>query len=278
MMDTLRQIVGREFGGTNKLTAADFSAEEYQERRRKITDKYRDINYAVAAGVATVHQVELHTVKATTHRAWRSLPLLRRELQKKDPGAYKELQAAENEAKKFRARKPSPSSLFDDELKLARIDRISREGWIFQPASNIELFELFLELESLLYDLLERNIVYIGITTLDGPKAELEFCRWALKLKASEIPAITKVDGSIRTTKEDLNALGFKIKVLAEHSFAYNMRRVETLLQTAFFDCRNRCWRARGAGSYWTSRRELDLRKIDDNIDCNITLAQLNFM
>jgi hypothetical protein len=71
------------------------------------------------------------------------------------------------------------------------------------------------------------------------------------------------------TRKEDIQQLGFKFAVLTEHSFAYNMRRVETLLQTAFFDCANRCWRARGAGSYWTSERELNVREINNNIVAN---------
>ena len=67
MMECLRQIVGREFGNTKKLTAADFSEEEYKDRRIKLTEKYRIINAAVAAGEATDHQLQLHTVKATTH-------------------------------------------------------------------------------------------------------------------------------------------------------------------------------------------------------------------
>ena len=99
-MDCLRQIVGREFGKTKKLKKDDFSPEEYAERRKTTTERYREINIAVAAGVATDHQKQLHTLKATTHKAWRSLQDLRNELKEKDPEAFKQLKNAETEAKK----------------------------------------------------------------------------------------------------------------------------------------------------------------------------------
>jgi hypothetical protein len=45
--------------------------------------------------------------------------------------------------------------------------------------------------------------------------------------------------------------------VLHETSFAYNARRLETALQAHFWDERNRLWRARGAGNYYTSDRHI---------------------
>jgi hypothetical protein len=234
MMECLRQTVGREFGYTKKLTAADFSEEEYQDRRRKLTEKYRIINAAVAAGEATDHQLQLHTVKATTHRAWLTLQALRREFQKKDPVAYKELTDAEAEVKIFRTSKPCAKSVFYEQEKQARFDRILREKWIFEPMSDIVLFDLFLSLEIAVGQLLRLNIVYIGITTLDGNNGEWEFCRWALKTKEDEDPAIKNIDGSFLKSKADLDRIGCKFEVLAEHCFAYNMRRLGTFLQTTF--------------------------------------------
>ena len=63
--------------------------------------------------------------------------------------------------------------------------------------------------------LLCLNIVYIGITTLDGTKGEWEFCRWALKTKEDEDPAIKNIDGSFLKSKADLDRIGFKFEVLA---------------------------------------------------------------
>jgi hypothetical protein len=168
------------------------------------------------------------------------------------------LKNAETEAKKSHSR-PSAKSLFRLEQITARATRIAEKGWLFQPMPDVLLFDLFTDLEPAVDNLLTHNIVYIGITTLDGPKGELEFCRWALQLSEDLTPAITRADGIPMKKKEDLDRIGFKFNVLAEHSFAFNMRRIETLLHTAFFHRQNRCWRHRGAGSYWTSDRELNV-------------------
>ncbi len=132
----------------------------------------------------------LQTIKATTHRKWQSLQLLPRELKKKDPAAFKELENAGKEVKtRYHHRRHGSSALFREQLRQARVDRIKHKGWLFKPMSDSISFDLFLKLEITIGQLLLSNIVYIGINTPDGPKAELEFCRWALQLKESEIPA-----------------------------------------------------------------------------------------
>ena len=91
--------------------------------------------------------------------------------------------------------RPSAKSLFRLEQITARATRIAEKGWLFQPMPDVLLFDLFTELEAAIDNLLTHNIVYIGITTLDGPNGELEFCRWALQQSEDLTPAITRADG-----------------------------------------------------------------------------------
>jgi hypothetical protein len=95
----------------------------------------------------------LRTVKATTHRAWRSLQDLKKELNERDPDAYKQLRNAEKEAKQCHTRS-SAQFLFHHEQITARATRISAKGWLFQPMSDVLLFDLFRELEPTVDDLL----------------------------------------------------------------------------------------------------------------------------
>ena len=84
----------------------------------------------------------------------------------------------------------------------------------------------------------------------DGTVGWREMFRFALD---SQGPPFVRRTGEKLTKPQDLLDMGFKTMVLHETSFAYNARRLETALQAHFWDERNRLWRARGAGCYYTS-------------------------
>ena len=104
--------------------------------------------------------------------------------------------------------------------------------------------------------MIKDHLIYFGFSMRDGTSGFFEMFRFAID---SQGPAFRKQNGDKITTPQDLLDLGFKTIVLHETSFAYNARRLETALQTHFWDERNRLWRARGAGNYYTSDRHINL-------------------
>jgi len=92
----------------------------------------------------------------------------------------------------------------------------------------------------------------------EGADGEREPFRFAMHSQPKGgHPAFVLKSGERLANPEDLTDLGFQFLVLHECSFSYNIRRLETMLHTHFWDHRNRLWRARGAGSYYVSDRHL---------------------
>ena len=102
--------------------------------------------------------------------------------------------------------------------------------------------------------MIKDHLIYLGFSMRDGQSGFFEMFRFAMD---SQGPAFRKKNGDKITNPQDLLDLGFKTIVLHETSFAYNARRLETMLHTHFWDERNRLWRARGAGCYYTSDRHI---------------------
>ncbi len=105
--------------------------------------------------------------------------------------------------------------------------------------------------------LIKDHLIYFGFSMRDGTGGFFEMFLFAMD---SQGPAFRKTTGEKIANPQDLLDMGFKTIVLHETSFPYNSRRLETMLHTHFWDERNRLWRARGAGSYYTSERHLKVR------------------
>jgi hypothetical protein len=99
-------------------------------------------------------------------------------------------------------------------------------------------------------DLLERHMLYIGFSMRDGAAGYYEMFRFAMH---HEGPPFDLKNGKKLTKPQEVLDFGFKTAVLLETSFAFNVRRMETMLQSHFWDHPHRLWRARGAGSYFVS-------------------------
>ena len=100
-------------------------------------------------------------------------------------------------------------------------------------------------------------MLYIGFTMQYGADGDDETCRF---LMHNQNPPFVQKNGRMLTKYQDAIDFGFKVVVLLETSFAFNARRLETMLQTLFWDHPNRLWRKRGAGSYFVSERHLKVR------------------
>jgi hypothetical protein len=100
-------------------------------------------------------------------------------------------------------------------------------------------------------------MLYIGFSMQHGAKGEYEQFRFAMH---DQSPPFAQKNGNKLTKPQDAFDFGFKVVVLLETSFAFNARRLETMLQTQFWEHPNRLWRARGAGSYFVSERHLKVR------------------
>ena len=153
----------------------------------------------------------------------------------------------------------------------ARLTRILAEGLAFDIYSEAKFCDLVLsfvqqvrpvvittsakncnttQIELLIKD----HILYIGFSMRDGTAGWREMFRFALD---SQGPPFVRRTGVKITNPQDLLDTGFTTLILHETSFAYNARRLETALQAHFWDERNRLWRARGAGNYYTSDRHI---------------------
>ena len=86
--------------------------------------------------------------------------------------------------------------------------------------------------------MIKDHLIYFGFSMRDGQSGFFEFFRFAMD---SQGPAFRKTTGEKITSPQDLLDLGFKTIVLHETSFAYNARRLETMLHTHFWDERNSC-------------------------------------
>ena len=100
-------------------------------------------------------------------------------------------------------------------------------------------------------------MLYIGFTMRHGADGDYETFRF---LMHGQNPPFVQKNGMMLTKHQDAIDFGFKVVVLLETSFAFNARRLETILQTLFWDHPNRLWRLRGAGSYFVSERHLKVR------------------
>ncbi len=102
-----------------------------------------------------------------------------------------------------------------------------------------------------------RNMIYVGVTkfTVGSRGFNSEVVRWAA-VDGGCRPALTARDGSAPIMcqrigcREQLEVLGFTIKVLYHNVLYCNLRQVETALHVALKDCPNRLWRCAGTGSY----------------------------
>ncbi len=80
-------------------------------------------------------------------------------------------------------------------------------------------------------------MLYIGFTMLHGADGEDETCRFIMH---NQNPPFVQKNGRMLTKYQDAIDFGFKVVVLLETSFAFNARRLETMLQTQFWDHPNR--------------------------------------
>jgi hypothetical protein len=92
----------------------------------------------------------------------------------------------------------------------------------------------------------------------DGLVGFFEMFRFAMD---SQGPAFRKTTGEKITNPQDLIDMGFKTIVLHETSFAYNARRLETALQTHFWDERTTGCGVRGGQEATT--RVIDTSRCD---------------
>ena len=87
---------------------------------------------------------------------------------------------------------------------------------------------------------LTDNIVYIGFTMQNGKGREWEQCRFALH---DQGPPFVRRDGRKIKGPKELGQLGFCSLTLHESSFANNIIKLETQLQTLLWNQKNRLWR-----------------------------------
>ena len=81
---------------------------------------------------------------------------------------------------------------------------------------------------------LKHSLVYIGFTMRNGKGREWEQCRFALH---DQGPPFVRRDGRKIKGPKELGQLGFRSLTLHESSFANNIIKLETQLQTL----RRRC-------------------------------------
>ena len=93
---------------------------------------------------------------------------------------------------------------------------------------------------------LTDNIVYIGFTMQNGKGREWEQCRFALH---DQGPLFVRRDGHKIKGPKELGQLGFCSLTLHESSFANNIIKLETQLQTLLWNQKNRLWRQQGGGN-----------------------------
>ncbi len=87
--------------------------------------------------------------------------------------------------------------------------------------------------------LIQDNILYIGFMMREGADGEREpFCFAMRSQPKGGRPAFVLKSGERLANPEDLTD---QFLVLHECSFAYNIRRLETMLHTHFWDHHNSC-------------------------------------
>ena len=84
----------------------------------------------------------------------------------------------------------------------------------------------------------------------NGKGREWEQCRFALH---DQGPPFVRRDGRKIKGPKELRELGFRSITLHESSFANNIIKLETELQTLLWNERNRLWRQKGGGNSYTS-------------------------
>jgi hypothetical protein len=263
MLERLRQVVGRE----RKSRAGGVAASEVNKTDERYVRKLqqdREGTAAVRGGCATEEQARIVHLHRHTNQEYADLAAYCRVNDKMDPADYRCFipDLYKTGWKACQHQSDERAERTQDKIE-ARCDTVVRllcvklgVGSTILQRCEVAPIVTGLMTETVA-ELSEVNMLYFGVTkfTVGSRGFNSEVVRWAA-VDGGCLPALTARDGSApimckRTgCREQLEMLGFTIKVLYQNVLYCNLRQVEIALHVALKDCPNRLWRYTGSGSY----------------------------
>ncbi len=259
MLERLRQVVGREMQSRAGRVAAshvDKTDERYVEKLRQA----RENTAAVRGGCATEDQARKVLLHRRTDQSYDDLGAYCRVNEKMDPEYYryfvqdlyktgwKACQQHQGDVSAERTRDKI------DARRQAALDR-GAGSTILQRCEVAQIVTGLMT--ATVTGMSQRCMLYVGVTkyTVGARGFNSEVVRWAA-VDGGCRPALTARNGSSPLMckrvgcREQLEVLGFTIRVLYQNVLYCNLRQVETDIHVALKDCPNRLRRYTGTGSY----------------------------
>ncbi len=141
---------------------------------------------------------------------------------------------------------------------------------LFQELSKVLDMKIGTEGKTL-EELFEDHGLYFGFTSLSG--AQEVFEKSAFVTDPKRAAAFKHANGD-RFNEADFWKIAETHVLFQSYVRAYPARRIETELQTIFFDPRNRLWHNAGSGSYYSSERWLKLFEEEKRI-CTVFVTYI---